>query len=168
MKKLLLHKARQAREMIICEATDRVPQECGHWYSPKAVEEFCASKQKEIEGLHASARFWNDRANDNQQQIHELAAQIEVMQKALDSRKVIGFVRGYDVVLREDPYSDAVPCFTLDIGLLQAAQITPFEALAQRDAEVAAKALEDAADWHGEADWPTHLIKKAAEIRSRI
>lgn len=141
MKKLLLHKARQAREMTICEAIDRVPQECGHWYSPKAVEEFCTSKQKEIEGLQAAARFWNDRANDNQQQIYELAAQIEVMQNLL---------------------------WRADGELSATLTITPSEALAQRDAEVAAKALEDAADWHGEADWPTHLIEKAAEIRSRI
>lgn len=103
----------------------------------------CASNQKEIEGLQAAAKFWNDRANDNQQRIHELAAQIEMMRKALDSRKVIGFVRGYDVVLREESYSDDVPVFTLDIRLLQAAQITPSEALAQRDAELCKEITND-------------------------
>lgn len=54
----------------------------------------CASKQQEIEGLQAAARFWQDRAGDNQQQILELAAQVEVMRaklEALERQEPLGY-----------------------------------------------------------------------------
>lgn len=54
--KLLPQKLNQAKYMLICEGTDPEPQECGHWYSPDAVEELiqaaCASKQKEINAFN--------------------------------------------------------------------------------------------------------------------
>lgn len=81
----------------------------------------CASKQQEIEELHALLMTSEIERN-------ELAAQVEVMRGALQWCNIEFGLSNNTRVRR-----------TLTI--------TPPEALAQHDAGVAAQALEDAADW---------------------
>ena len=55
-----------------------------------AFRDACASKDSEIEGLQAAARFWNDKANDANEQ---LAAKDKALQVALDKFSHIKWIK---------------------------------------------------------------------------
>lgn len=99
----------------------------------------CASKQREIDALKASfAEVQHNQAQlirDGQQRIIELAAQVEVMHSKSDVllRKINENVPVAEIELAESELRDALT-------------ITPSEALAKHDAEVAAKALQGVID----------------------
>lgn len=143
MSKLLPHKARQARQMTVCRSSNNSPQECGHWYSPIAVEELiqsaCASKQKEIDELQQRFNDMEDDylrrhkdAVDWYEQTLELAAQVAVM--SFQKYELSGVVADIEI---GDGFDDiCLNTIKRVEGVLRS--VAPSEALAQNNAEVAA------------------------------